>query len=172
LRVVDLGERVADVEQNQEGTFDVTLRAGITQAGEQLALQLATILGTLVAAISAFYFGTTAVTSAHHAGEASRTGLQAETPALSIGSITPASSPVTASRVDTILTGTGFVNGAQVKLMLTGEPDIDATNVTVVNTTRIACAFDLTNKRGGRWDVVAINPDGSQARKATAFQVT
>ena len=93
-QIVELGNRVADIEQNQAGTFDVTLRTGITAAGEQLALQLATILGTLVAAVSAFYFGTTTVASAQRAAETSRAGLPSATSTPSIDNITPNSGSV------------------------------------------------------------------------------
>ena len=56
-QVVQLGDHVIDVIQNESETFDVTLRVGATPAAEQLALQLVTILGTLVTAVASFYFG-------------------------------------------------------------------------------------------------------------------
>lgn len=170
--VSQLGERLADVERNIDGTFNATLSKRISAAGEQLGLQLVTILGTLVTAVSAFYFGTTAVTTAQQAAAAAIMGAQASPGALSIDSITPNSSPATAGSVDVILTGTGFVHGAQVRLRRTGAPDIDATNVTVVNASRITCTVNLTSQPTGQWDVVVINPDGGQTTNAAAFQIT
>jgi len=58
-----------------------------------------------------------------------------------------------------------------VKLKRTGESDIDATNVTVVNASSITCTFDLTNKRPGPWDVVVINPSATPVSKVGVFQV-
>jgi IPT/TIG domain-containing protein len=170
--VGELGERLVDVERNIDGTFNATLSTRISAAGEQLGLQLVTILGTLVTAVSAFYFGTTAVTTAQQAAAAAIMGAQASPGALSIDSITPNSSQATAGSVAVILTGTGFVNGAQVRLRRTGTPDIDATNVTVVNASRITCTVNLTNQPTGQWDVVVVNPGGGQTTNAAAFQIT
>lgn len=56
--------QILDIEQNNSGTFDVIPKVGVTPAAEQLALQLVTILGTLVTAVSAFYFGSATTKSA------------------------------------------------------------------------------------------------------------
>ena len=62
--VAGLSGQAYDVAQNKAGTFDLTLRVGVPAAAEQLALQLVTILATLVTAVSAFYFGSANVRTA------------------------------------------------------------------------------------------------------------
>jgi len=62
-QVRELGDQVMAIEQDSAGKFDVTLRVPVTAAGEQIALQLITLLGTLVTAVSAFYFGNAAATT-------------------------------------------------------------------------------------------------------------
>jgi hypothetical protein len=162
-QVAELGGQVFSVEQKKPDAFDVTLRAGVTATTEQLALQLATVLGTLVTAVSAFYFGSATATSAQ------RSTLSG---APSVDSVTPAQA--TAGKVTIEVTGTGFVAGTRVKLTQTGAnvSDIDPIDVTVVDASKIKSTFDLTGKPSSQWDVVVISPDGSQARKYRAFQIT
>jgi len=79
----------------------------------------------------------------------------------SITSINPNTGVNTGSVNITNLAGTGFLAGATVKLVKNGETDINATNVTVVSSTKISCSFDLTGKTTGGWDVVVTNSDAS-----------
>ena len=53
------------------------------------------------------------------------------------------------------ITGDGFMEGAQVKLVRNGEPDIVGTAVVTKNS--IAATFDLAGKTRGPWDVVVTN---------------
>lgn len=169
-QVIELGERVIEIEPNQDGTFNATLRARITETGEQLALQLATVLGTLVTAVSAFYFGSTAVTSAQAAiTSAQRAPAALAAATLSLDSITPPRVRAEPAQIVTLI-GTGFVPGTRVKLAKIGGPEISAGNVTIVNGSTITCTFDLSNQ-AGLWDVVVINPDGNQVRKDGALGV-
>ncbi|MCB9148732.1 MAG: hypothetical protein H6641_08215 [Caldilineaceae bacterium] len=162
VQVAELGEQVFDIVQNEKGSFDVTLRTKITETGEQLGLQLATILGTLVTAVSAFYFGSRATASAQQ-GIANLIG------ALSVDSITPNTASAIAGSIETVIIGTGFVTGLQVKLEYSGASIVPRT-VIFVSSSAIKCTFDITG-RSGLWDVVVINPDGSQAKKADAFEI-
>ena len=58
------------------------------------------------------------------------------------------------------LTGTGFLDGATVKLARDGQPDVSAKGVPVVeNRTAILCFFDLTGVKVGPWDIVVTNID-------------
>lgn len=53
-----IGNRIGRIEAGKvEGTYNVQLFIPLTQDGTQLAMQMLTILGTLVTAVSAFYFG-------------------------------------------------------------------------------------------------------------------
>jgi len=57
------------------------------------------------------------------------------------------------------LHGTDFQTGASVKLVRSGEPDIDGGSVVVESATKITCTFDLAGAPIGQWDVVVTNPD-------------
>ncbi len=70
------------------------------------------------------------------------------------------------------LSGTGFRDGAVVKLTRTGQPDIAATGVSVVSPSQIACTLDLTGCAAGPWDVVVENPDGQTAVLQQGFTIT
>lgn len=50
------------------GTYDVDVAQAATDAGNQIGLQLVTILGTLVTAVAAFYFGASSTREANAAG--------------------------------------------------------------------------------------------------------
>lgn len=73
------------------------------------------------------------------------------------------------------LLGTNFqLSGTTtVKLRKIGQPDIVATGVVVVNSTKINCSFDLTGVAEiGAWDVEVTNPDLQVATLADGFTVT
>jgi M6 family metalloprotease-like protein len=90
----------------------------------------------------------------------------------SISSITP-NTGMSGSAVDiTDLAGMGFVAGATVKLVKAGQPDIVATNVTVVSATKITCTFSLAGASAGTWDVKVTNPDERWAVLSNGFNVT
>ena len=78
-----------------------------------------------------------------------------------ITSITPNIGINTGSVNITNLAGTGFLAGATVKLVKTGEADITATDVTVVSSSKITCSFGLSGKNTGDWDVVVTNSDAT-----------
>jgi hypothetical protein len=175
--VAALGDRAMDVQPNptpnpaqpnQTNTFNVILRSKITASGEQLALQLATVLGTLVAAVSAFYFGSTTATSASAQGAAAATGSAPAAP--SVGKVLPDSGPPGKGRALTLI-GTGFVSGMGMKLSRQGDPSITTPNVIFGNATTLIATFDLPDKTG-KWDAVLLQPDGSEAaRKSEAFEI-
>lgn len=70
------------------------------------------------------------------------------------------------------LLGANFQAGASVKLSKSGQADIAATKVVVVNSSQITCTLDITGAAGGLWDVTVINPDGRSGTLASAFKVT
>jgi hypothetical protein len=73
------------------------------------------------------------------------------------------------------LLGTNFqLSGTTtVKLRKTGQPDIVATGVTVVNSTKISGSFDLTGVvEIGPWDVEVTNPDLQVATLVGGFTIT
>lgn len=72
----------------------------------------------------------------------------------------------------TALLGSRFGAGATVKLAQSGQPDIAATNVSVVNSGKITADLNLNGAAPGPWDVVVVNPDGQSATLSKAFTVT
>lgn len=152
--------QILNIQQNSAGTFDVIPLVGVTPVAEQLALQLVTILGTLVTAVSAFYFGSAS------------SGAQTSEPVkLTIDSITPSSADASAGLVNVEITGTGFMPGAIVKLRREKMPDIDAMNINVHSIARISCTFAIDESQAGKWSAVVVNPDGRQASKDDFFHI-
>jgi hypothetical protein len=89
-----------------------------------------------------------------------------------ITSIAPATGPNNGV-VAVTLNGTSFVNGASVKLRMSGQQDIVATNVLVPDVETITCQFDLTARMPGPWDVVVENPaDTTAGVKSNGFEIT
>jgi hypothetical protein len=70
------------------------------------------------------------------------------------------------------ITGSGFANGAAVKLTRPGQTDIVAGAVTVGNSgTTIDTAFDFTGKAKGLWDLVVRNPDSTTFTLSNGFTI-
>ncbi len=89
----------------------------------------------------------------------------------SLAGITP-SSGLNTGIVNIInLSGSNFRAGAMVKLTKSGQPDINATNVAVVNPSKITCDFDLAGAAAGSWHVVVTNPDARSGTLPNAFRV-
>jgi hypothetical protein len=90
---------------------------------------------------------------------------------LAVTSITPASGINTGPESITDLAGGGFVSGTTVWLSKLGQSAINASNITVISSTQIACSFDLTGQCTGYWDVVA-STGGISATLSSGFQIT
>ena len=89
-----------------------------------------------------------------------------------VTSITPASGVNTGSIDITNLAGANFQSGATVKLSKSGAPDINATNVIVVSSSKITCTFNISGVAGGLWNVTVTNPDGRSGSLSSAFNIT
>ncbi len=92
-------------------------------------------------------------------------------PAPTVNAIVPVSGTNNGITSITNLSGTGFLSGAAVKLVKTGETDINGTGVNVVTPVKLTCNVDLTGKATGLWDVIVINPDGQSGSKAGIFTI-
>ncbi len=92
-------------------------------------------------------------------------GFAVTLPAPAITSTTPASALNNGDASITI-SGINFVNGATVKLTLSGQSDVAGTNVSFVNATTITCDFALNGKTPGAWNLVVTNPDSQSGSKA------
>jgi len=69
------------------------------------------------------------------------------------------------------LSGSNFRAGATVKLSRASHSDIPATGVTVVDSTRITCSFNLNTMDVGDWDVVVTNTDGQSGTLPGGFAI-
>ena len=78
-----------------------------------------------------------------------------------INSITPNIGKNNGTINITNLSGSGFKSGAIVKLTKSGQSDIVATNIDVVNTAMITCSFNLNNKEISYWKITVTNTDDS-----------
>jgi hypothetical protein len=154
----DMRSRVAIIHQEAEpppaqNTYKVTYHE-INNAADDLAKQLVVMLGTLVTAVAAFYFGSASVTSA------SAVILGQRLTAPLVTSISP--SPIIASgqAQSLVLVGSNLGGVKKVHLERKGESDIDAASVDGKDgllTAQITIPKDKT----GIWNVV-VN-DGQQA---------
>jgi PKD repeat protein len=72
----------------------------------------------------------------------------------------------------TSLSGSNFLPNASVTLVMTGQPNITATDVQLVDPSTITCTFDLTAALPGNWDVVLTNTDGQSADLPAAFTIS
>ncbi|MFA6034864.1 MAG: hypothetical protein WC889_18335, partial [Myxococcota bacterium] len=68
-------------------------------------------------------------------------------------------------------TGAHFRAGATAKLAKAGQPDILASNVTVLNDTTITCTLNLEDASNGGWDVVVTNSDQQSSSLPAGFTV-
>jgi hypothetical protein len=91
-----------------------------------------------------------------------------------VTSIEPSSGANTGAISITNLAGSNFsTSGATtVELRKSGQSSITATDVTVVNQSKITCSFDLTGAATGSWDVVVTNPDSLSGTLSGGFTVT
>ncbi|MFH1151400.1 MAG: S8 family serine peptidase [Actinomycetota bacterium] len=94
-----------------------------------------------------------------------------EYPAPTVASITPSSGENDGTVQVTDLAGTGFREGASVKLTRSGHGDIDASDVDVVSSMSINCSLDLTGGAAGYWNLTVGNSDGKSATRDSAFRI-
>jgi hypothetical protein len=69
------------------------------------------------------------------------------------------------------IVGENFRGAPQVSLIGEG-PDIPCTGVNVTAGSRINCSFDISEANPGTWDVLVINPDGTDGKRSNAFRIT
>jgi len=71
----------------------------------------------------------------------------------------------------TDLSGEHFSSDATVKLSKPGQLDITAYDITVVDSSKITCVFNLYNKVPGHWNVVVTNSDGYSGTLTDGFTI-
>jgi hypothetical protein len=93
-------------------------------------------------------------------------------PAPTVTRITPNSGTSGSSVNIGNLTGTNFVSGALVKLSRTGNPDLFASSMNVLDATNLTCTLSLpAGTSPGSWDVTVINSDGRSGVLLNGFMV-
>ena len=179
-QVLELRDRIGSITQRPDSLYDVTIRAAVTPAGEQLGLQLITLLGTLVTAVASFYFGSSAVASAKDTTEKSMLAATTTTtprapapasPSVTITAIDPPRAEAGKNPVLATITGKGFIAGMTAKLAK-GTVAFEADNEKVVNATTMECTFDLSAATPGKLNLILAAPGGAEIVKADAFEVT
>ena len=144
------------------GTYTVRVRGPITESGSQMGSQMVSVLGTLTAAVAAFYFGTASVRAAAKA-------LQPAQPAPRIRAVNPKEGKK-GEELDLRVLGRDFRSPRSVKLVRDGESMI-ASDI-VSNDTEIRCTLKVDKEPNGAWDLVVENEDGAQDRLEDAFSIT
>jgi hypothetical protein len=112
----------------------------------------------------------TNIFSVHRTANALTTTLATSAGTLPISGIDPPVGHVGNNQV--IITGSGFRNGATVKLQKTGFPDITARETIWTSETSLLCFIDITAGTYGNWDIVVTNPDKTYGSKFGAFSIT
>jgi PKD repeat protein len=98
-------------------------------------------------------------------------GFSVSYPAPVVRSITPDTGINTGPVTITNLSGSGFRPGATVTFTKLGEPDIEATGVTVVHRGKITCTVNLAKAAAGLWNIVVVNDDSQYGILTNAFRV-
>ncbi|MHB8894456.1 MAG: DUF5719 family protein [Candidatus Geothermincolia bacterium] len=88
-----------------------------------------------------------------------------------VSGVVPNSHENTGSVAVTV-TGGNFMTGAGVKLARVGQPDVQATSVSVESPGSITCSLALDDVLWGSWDVVVTNPDDSFGTLPAGFTIT
>jgi uncharacterized repeat protein (TIGR01451 family) len=115
------------------------------------------------------YFVTAAASNA--AGKSVTKQIMLPGGALTVASVTSKVGGDTGS-VTMHVNGGGFLNGATVKLVRAGQPDIVGTAINVSDDgSGLAVTFDLTGQARGAWDVVVTNPDGAMVTLDGTFTI-
>lgn len=91
-------------------------------------------------------------------------------PAITVSSITPNSGD-NFGGVGVTISGANFISGATPKLTRSGEADITAANIQVVNATTMTCTFNLSGAKAGLWNVAVTAPSSQPGQLTNGFTV-
>jgi len=98
-------------------------------------------------------------------------GFEVRYPAPAVTGITPHKGNNNQIVPVTDLAGSNFRTGATVKLTRASHPDINATDVHVVNPGKITCSLNLNGMAVGGWNVTVTNPDGQSGSLENGFTI-
>jgi hypothetical protein len=156
---------VREKSTGKEKSYIIDYRDTSSQGGDDFAKQLLTMIGTLMTAMSAFYFGSRAVASTSQPMDSVKL-----TPNLR-SSQPPSFSLATGSSVELQLLGDNLNSIKQVKIVQQGK-QILATEV-VSNDSFVKCKIPVDAKTPiGKWDVVVIDSSSKSATLPAALEIT
>jgi hypothetical protein len=158
------GTSVLTTVPNKDGSVTIHAIAGPTSASQDLAKQIVTLLGTLLASVVAFYFGSSTAISA--AGQADRSNVGPP----AIVAIKPPTFDTGSGPKDVTIAGHNLDLVQTVKAT-SGSSSVAATNVKS-NATEIDCCFAFPMGTAGTWDLVVTDKNGLTATLPAAITVT
>jgi hypothetical protein len=157
-------------EKVSEG-YNVYLLSPISDDARKMAQQLITVVGTLVVAVSSFYFGSSVSTSAAKKEQeliaAAKGAITAPKP--EIKDINPKEGPK-GRQLDLEIVGAGFGSPRAVRLVRGSE--MMAGSEILSNNTKVHCKVMIDKDPGAKWDVIVENEDGNSAQLPGVFSIT
>jgi hypothetical protein len=142
--------------------FDVVVQSDLAPDAIRLGQQLTTTIGTLVVAVSGFYFGSTTVSSAVTAAQSR----QASKPA--IQKIDP-DHGIQGQVIDLVITGSELNRTQRVRLVR-GNEEMACTDL-LSNPTNIKCKLLVSKDPGDKWDLSVATDDGAEVILREAFEI-
>ena len=143
--------------KSDKAAYTIGFRRTSNSTAEDLAKQLFVLIGTLVTAVSSFYFGAKTATSA----KSSAADSLGATPALNMTSFSPTVWMVSSGPISGFsIAGTALGGAKSVRLAQQGQSDVVATNV-VAASNLITCDFPVAASTPlGQWDIVVTDSNG------------
>jgi hypothetical protein len=152
-----------------KATYKVHYRETGNPASEDFAKQMLVLLGTLVTAVSSFYFGAKTATSATSA----IADVLGTRPVPKISSVDPSTWPVASGVMKSFkVNGSGLDVIKSVKIAMSGQPDVVATAVDPAKNV-VTCSLPIgPNTQPGKWDVVLTDHDNKDTTSTGALTLT
>jgi len=174
LHLSEYGSRRITVAESGGGKYVIREATAVSQDGVRLAQQLLTTVGTLVVAVSSFYFGSASIGGAGRPkGEETNAGAgkkQASSP--TIGEVDPKEGKKTqpGQPLSLKIKGKGFNSPKSVSLQRGGET-MNCSEITSSDTL-IRCSLVVDKDPANElWELVVENDDGGVGKLANAFKI-
>jgi len=165
-----ISEKDSTGKEIDNNMYDVWVSTEVNDEGKRLAQQLITTVGTLVVAISSFYFGSTMTSGAAKKERetilAAQTGTMVSNPV--IKDITPKEGKK-GQEITIEIFGTDFKTAKMVQLIRGSE--VMAGTEVLSNATKIQCKILINKEPDGKWDIIVSNDDDKQARLGEVFTI-